>query len=239
MAQMGKNPSVMQETWVWSLCWEDSLEKGMATDSSILVGESPWTKEPTVHRFKSVTHDLASSHHNLSMYWGSFFHAIIWTGSPVVLGSTIFFCSWGFLKLEHRHLFSFMLFCQQCKNELTLNLLQFVRCSGGVSFLFFFFWPALSNSEITPRTPGRELLLTSTFLSNQNPSLREHWVYIYTGKLTLLWLIATKLMGSSQNCLAFLLSSLGRLLSPSLWNSHFKFYKLYSKTPYFTLTLSR
>ena len=36
----------MQETWVLSLCWEDPLEKDIATHSSILAGESPWTEEP-------------------------------------------------------------------------------------------------------------------------------------------------------------------------------------------------
>ena len=34
---MVKNLPAMQETWVQSLRWEDSLEKGMATHSSILV----------------------------------------------------------------------------------------------------------------------------------------------------------------------------------------------------------
>ena len=36
MAQMVKNLSAMQETWVQSLGQEDALEKGMATHSSIL-----------------------------------------------------------------------------------------------------------------------------------------------------------------------------------------------------------
>ena len=36
MAQTVKNPSEMWETWVRSLGWEDPLEKGMATQSSIL-----------------------------------------------------------------------------------------------------------------------------------------------------------------------------------------------------------
>ena len=31
-----KNPPAMQDTWVWSLSWEDPLEKGKATHSSIL-----------------------------------------------------------------------------------------------------------------------------------------------------------------------------------------------------------
>ena len=36
----------MQETWVQSLGWEDSLEKGKATPSSVLAWEIPWTEEP-------------------------------------------------------------------------------------------------------------------------------------------------------------------------------------------------
>ena len=36
VAQLVKNPHEMQETWVQSLAWEDPLEKGKATHSSIL-----------------------------------------------------------------------------------------------------------------------------------------------------------------------------------------------------------
>ena len=43
---MLKNPPAMQETWVRSLGWEDSLEVGMATHSSILAWRIPWTEEP-------------------------------------------------------------------------------------------------------------------------------------------------------------------------------------------------
>ena len=44
---MVKNWSAMQETWVQSLDWEDLLEKKeMATHSSILAWEIPWTEEP-------------------------------------------------------------------------------------------------------------------------------------------------------------------------------------------------
>ena len=41
-----KNSPAMQETWFLSLGWEDSLEKEMATQSSILALEIPWTEEP-------------------------------------------------------------------------------------------------------------------------------------------------------------------------------------------------
>ena len=46
MAQMVKRLSMMRETWVRSLGWEDSLEEGMATHSSILAWKIPWTEEP-------------------------------------------------------------------------------------------------------------------------------------------------------------------------------------------------
>ena len=43
---MVKNLPAMQETRVWSLCWEDPLEKAMATHSSILAQKIPWMEEP-------------------------------------------------------------------------------------------------------------------------------------------------------------------------------------------------
>ena len=42
-AQLVKNPPSIQETWVQSLDWEDSLEKGTATRSGILTWRIPWT----------------------------------------------------------------------------------------------------------------------------------------------------------------------------------------------------
>ena len=44
--QMVNNLLAMQETQVWLLGWEDPLEKGMATLSSILAWRIPWTEEP-------------------------------------------------------------------------------------------------------------------------------------------------------------------------------------------------
>ena len=46
VVQMVKNLPALQETWVQSLSWEDPLEKEMATHSSILAWEIPWTEEP-------------------------------------------------------------------------------------------------------------------------------------------------------------------------------------------------
>ena len=43
VAKLVKNLPAMPETWVLSLGWEDPLEKGKATHSSILVWRIPWT----------------------------------------------------------------------------------------------------------------------------------------------------------------------------------------------------
>ena len=46
VAQTVKNPPAVLETWVQSLGWEDPLEKGMATHSSVLAWRISWTEEP-------------------------------------------------------------------------------------------------------------------------------------------------------------------------------------------------
>ena len=44
VAQTVKNLPAMRETWVWSLGWEDPLEKGKATHSSTFDWRIPWTE---------------------------------------------------------------------------------------------------------------------------------------------------------------------------------------------------
>ena len=65
VAQMVKNLLAMWETWVWSLGWEDLLEEGMPTHSSVLGWRIPWRGEPG--RLQSmglqrVRHDWATKH---------------------------------------------------------------------------------------------------------------------------------------------------------------------------------
>ena len=54
-AQLVKNPPVMWEAWLPPLGWEDPLEKGTATHSSILAWRIPWTVESMGSQ--SVRHD--------------------------------------------------------------------------------------------------------------------------------------------------------------------------------------
>ena len=51
VAQTVKNPPTIWETWVQALGWEDPLEEGMATHSSILAWRTPCTEEPGRVRF--------------------------------------------------------------------------------------------------------------------------------------------------------------------------------------------
>ena len=61
---MVKNLPAMLETWVWSLGWEDTLEKEMATHSGILAWRIPWTEEsgPWAHKELDTTEWLTHTH---------------------------------------------------------------------------------------------------------------------------------------------------------------------------------
>ena len=62
MAQLVKNPPAMRETWVRSLGWEDPLEKGKATHSSILAWRIPWNSpwnSPWSHKESDPTEPLS------------------------------------------------------------------------------------------------------------------------------------------------------------------------------------
>ena len=58
VAQMVKNPPAMLETWVRFLGWEDPLEKGMATHSSILAWRISWTYNPGGRKESDMTERL-------------------------------------------------------------------------------------------------------------------------------------------------------------------------------------
>ena len=64
VAQTVKHLFTMQETWVWSLGWEDPLEKEKATHSSTLAWKIPWTEDPgrlPSMGLQRVGHDWATS----------------------------------------------------------------------------------------------------------------------------------------------------------------------------------
>ena len=72
MAQMVKNPPVMQEMQSRSLGQEEPLEKGMATHSSILAWRISWTEEPGKLQSmgsQRVRHDRVTKHTHVVYYW--------------------------------------------------------------------------------------------------------------------------------------------------------------------------
>ena len=81
VAKLVKNPTVMWETWVWSLGWEDPLEKGKATHSSIL----PWWITWPV-----VSMGLQRFGHDWSNFTFTFSHLYMTTGKTIAL--TIWMC---------------------------------------------------------------------------------------------------------------------------------------------------
>ena len=60
VAQTLKNLSAMQEAQVWSLGWEDPLEKGKATHSSIVAWRIPWTEKPGIAKSQTWLSDILS-----------------------------------------------------------------------------------------------------------------------------------------------------------------------------------
>ena len=78
LAQLVRNPSAMRETWVQSLGWEDTLEKGEATHTSILAWRIPRTTQSTGSQ---------------SQTWLSNFHILCL--SPSLHSSVTDFVCWG------------------------------------------------------------------------------------------------------------------------------------------------
>ena len=87
-----KNPPALQEMQIQSLGWEDPLEKEMATHSTILAWEIPWTEEPGGLQsmgLQRAGHDWAtkqeqqtfmkSMNHSLPWNpWNVFHHSLYW-----------------------------------------------------------------------------------------------------------------------------------------------------------------
>ena len=67
IAQLVKNLPALWETWVRSLGWEDTLEKGKATHSSILAWRIPWTVQSTGSQ--RVGHDRAMITFTFTQTW--------------------------------------------------------------------------------------------------------------------------------------------------------------------------
>ena len=68
----------MRETWVRSLGWEDPLEKGMATHSSIPAWRIPWTGRPGRLQYMALEESDVSERLTLSLH---FLVQQVWAGA--------------------------------------------------------------------------------------------------------------------------------------------------------------
>ena len=78
----------MQETQIWSLSLKESLEKGMATHSSILAWKIPWLEDPgelQFMRWQRVRHDWAHEHRIPLRSWKSTQNQDIFPSSMVLV----------------------------------------------------------------------------------------------------------------------------------------------------------
>ena len=99
VAQLVKNLPAVWETWVQSLGWEDPLEKGRATHSSILAWRIPWTiSSPWGHKELDTTEQLSLHFitegastgrvYATSISWGGLHHWAVW----YVEGTAVVWC---------------------------------------------------------------------------------------------------------------------------------------------------
>ena len=87
MAQLVKNPPAVWETWVLSLGWENPLEKGKATHSSILAWRIPY--------IDYTVHGIATSSSQLSDFPFPFhLAAVLWVDNGRQLPPCCFICLW-------------------------------------------------------------------------------------------------------------------------------------------------
>ena len=88
VAQLGKYPPTMRETWVRSLGWEDPLEKRKVTHSSILVWRIPWPTVLWVAKRWTQLRDFHFTFPSWSGIWPIFGRYFVIKFCPTVLGDS-------------------------------------------------------------------------------------------------------------------------------------------------------
>ena len=106
VAQMVKNLPVIQKTWVWSLGWDNPLEKGTLHNTVFLPEEIPWTEESGGLQFRGLqrvghTERLTHTHthtHTLFLETSLFFKIVSANFLANVVKKSFIFCRNIFLK---------------------------------------------------------------------------------------------------------------------------------------------
>ena len=107
VAQKVKHLPAMWETRVWSLGWEDPLEKAMATHSSTLAWKIPWMEEP------GRLHSLGSQ--RVRHYWATSFSFFLTSNSQNIDLWSKYLGFRSLLKNGFQELFFFLIWIPSCK----------------------------------------------------------------------------------------------------------------------------
>ena len=127
------------ETWVWSLGWEDPLEKEMAPHSSTLAWRIQWTEEPGAWDWQRIRHDWAISLSLPAIIWNSAFRWIYLSLSPFA--------------------FAFLLSSAICK----------ASPYNHFAFLYFFFFGMVLDTASYTVSPTSVHSSSSTLFTRSNP----------------------------------------------------------------------
>ena len=115
----------MWETWVWSLVWEDSLEKEMATHSSIFSWKIPWTEKSAKSpwgRKESMGSQRVG--HN----WVTSLYTVFLSGCIIFILPTNPWVEWSCIT------------CTIVIFPICLLYFKSIRCVAECLFFFFFEW---------------------------------------------------------------------------------------------------
>ena len=103
---MVKNPPAIRVTWVWSLGWEDALEEGMATHSSILTWRIPMDREA----WRFTVHGVAKSCPRLSDRAHSICNSLLKESASMQTALGIEFSNWLHSFHDHGIMFVLLLY---------------------------------------------------------------------------------------------------------------------------------
>ena len=180
VAQLVKNPPIMQETWVWSLGWEDPLEKGMTTHSSILAWSIPWT-------LKSMGSQRVG-HNWVTSTFTFHFHSFNATSSSCISILLSPFCLTSEVIISLAYAYYRWLYCCSV-SKLCPNLLQpcgLLACQMPLSMGFSRakFWSGLPfPSPEDPPDPAIELVspaMAGGFFTTEPPGKpRGDYIYLF------------------------------------------------------------
>ena len=148
----------MQETWIWSLGQEDPLEKEMATHSSFLAWEIPWTEESG--RLQSMGHKNQTQVKQLSTIHNK---VMMWYLTVVVICISLIICApknWCFWSVVLEKTLESPLHCKE---------IQLVHLKRDQSWVF------IGRTDAEAETPVLWSPHTKNWVIGKDPDAGREW----------------------------------------------------------------